>query len=120
VWWHKPAVASKGRAQAAYQRLDPPLRKEKRKNLLFLKKKKQKDFYVFAASPSVMVARTIAATAPGIKVFLLLFLQKKKNPVFLPKKRSHRVAAPCLTHLFCRPTRSACSMPGFWRRRGLS
>jgi hypothetical protein len=28
------------------------------------------------------------ATAPGTKVFLLLFLQKKKNLVFLKKKKT--------------------------------
>jgi hypothetical protein len=40
-----------------------------RKNLLFLKKKKQKDFYSFAAWP---------AWAKGHKSFLVLFFKKER------------------------------------------
>jgi len=49
-----------------------------RKTLLFLKKKKQKDFYSMVAHSRV--GCEVREARP--KVFLLLFLQKKKNPSF--------------------------------------
>jgi hypothetical protein len=59
-----------------------------RKTLLFLKKKKQKDFCSGAASPfgvscgfGLLFNRLGTSRAALIKVFLLLFLQKKKNLV---------------------------------------
>jgi hypothetical protein len=50
-------------------------RSKARKSLLFLKKKKQKDFYLLQARARLKGCDREARP----KVFLLLFLQKKKN-----------------------------------------
>ncbi len=52
-----------------------PLQKQE-KTLLFLKKKKQKDFYVFAA-PKIEAMAGILPHAPEIKVFCFFFSKKK-------------------------------------------
>jgi hypothetical protein len=52
---------------------------ELRKNLLFLKKKKQKDFY-FSAAPKIEANARILPLAPEIKVFW--FFSSEKN-IFL-------------------------------------
>jgi hypothetical protein len=68
---------------AAEGRISKPV-PEKKKGVLFLKKKKQKDFYQWPpgsrSQPDCDVGKT--TWRRWKKVFLLLFLQKKKNPSF--------------------------------------